>query len=107
MTAVTHATRSIRRPDTFGAFAAFVRLEVRRALRNRRYAMFAVAFPVVFYALYTGVLSGASADASALVGGIPWRTYFMVSILLLSSALNSSSCWLPTRRGSVGSRSAG
>ena len=70
MTAVTHATRSIRRPASVGALAAFVRLEVRRALRNRRYVMFAVAFPVVFYALYTGVLSGTSADATALVGGI-------------------------------------
>ena len=34
--------------NTIGAFAAFVRLEVRRALRNRRYVMFAIGFPVVF-----------------------------------------------------------
>ena len=66
MTAVTDTTRRIPRPETFPAFAAFVRLEVRRALRNRRYVMFAVAFPVVFYLLYTGVLSGTSADATAL-----------------------------------------
>jgi ABC-2 type transport system permease protein len=80
MTALTHTTRFIPRPEGLGAFAAFVRLEVRRALRNRRYLMFAVAFPVVFYVLYTGVLSGTSADATTLVGGIQWRTYFMVSM---------------------------
>jgi len=80
MTAVTDTTRIFRRPGAFAAFAAFVRLEVRRALRNRRYVTFAIAFPVVFYVLYTGVLSGTSADATAIVGGIPWRTYFMVSM---------------------------
>lgn len=63
-----------------GAFAAFVSLEIRRAVRNRRYVMLAIAFPVVFYLLYTGVLSGATADPSAQVGGIAWRTYFMVSM---------------------------
>jgi len=61
-------------------FRAFVSLEVRRTLRNRRYVILAIAFPVVFYLLYTGILSGASADPTALVGGIQWRTYFMVSM---------------------------
>lgn len=73
------AIRAIR-PAAFASFVAFVRLEVRRALRNRRYVMFAVAFPVVFYLLYTGVLSGAAADPAQLVAGIPWRTYFMISM---------------------------
>ena len=42
--------------------------------------MFAIAFPVVFYLLYTGVLSGAAADRPPRSAGIPWRTYFMVSM---------------------------
>lgn len=41
---------------------------------------FAIAFPVVFYLLYTGVLSGAAADANAPIGGTTWATYFMVSM---------------------------
>jgi ABC-2 type transport system permease protein len=58
----------------------FVRFELRRALRDRRYLVLAIGFPVVFYLLYTGLLSGASAPADAIVGGLPWATYFMVSM---------------------------
>jgi len=60
--------------------AAFVSLEVRRALRNRRYVMLAIAIPVVFYVLYTGVLAGDTADPNAQVAGLAWRTYFMISM---------------------------
>jgi ABC-2 type transport system permease protein len=77
MTATTTAYRS---PRPFGALGAFVAIETRRALRNRRYLMFAIGFPVAFYLLYTGVLSGAAADPSADVGGLPWRTFFMISM---------------------------
>ena len=66
--------------NVLGAFGAFVTIEIRRALRNRRYVMLAIAFPVVFYLLYTGVLSGAAAPADAPVGGTTWGTYFMVSM---------------------------
>jgi ABC-2 type transport system permease protein len=76
MTALT-AARTGHAPN---AFVAFLTLEIRRALRNRRYALFAIGFPVVFYLLYTGVLSGASADQGSIVAGIPWRTYFLVSM---------------------------
>ena len=37
-------------------FLAYLRLEVRRALRNRRYLVFTIVFPVVLYVLYTAVL---------------------------------------------------
>src|SRR6188768_524514 len=58
---VAHLSKALRR----------VRLaQVRRALRNRRYVMLAIAIPVVFYLLYTGVLSGAAADADTLVDGL-------------------------------------
>jgi ABC-2 type transport system permease protein len=73
-------TLLFRSVPSIAALRAFVTLEVRRAVRNRRYLVFAIGFPTVFYLLYTGVLSGASADPSAQVGGMPWRTYFMVSM---------------------------
>ena len=76
---MTAIAATARQSDSLGAFAAFVQLEARRAIRNRRYVMFAVAFPVVFYLLYTGVLSG-TADPNATIGGLQWRTYFMVSM---------------------------
>lgn len=77
MTAAIAIPRTV---PSIAALQAFVTLEVRRAFRNRRYLLFAIGFPTVFYLLYTGVLSGASADPSAQVGGMPWRTYFMVSM---------------------------
>ena len=77
MTATFAIPRAV---PSIAALRAFVTLEVRRAFRNRRYLLFAIGFPTVFYLLYTGVLSGASADPSAQVGGMPWRTYFMVSM---------------------------
>ena len=61
MTTTINAT--FRTSGTLTAFAAFISIELRRTLRNRRYVMFAIAFPVVFDLLYTGVLSGAAADA--------------------------------------------
>jgi ABC-2 type transport system permease protein len=76
MTTITHAVRS---PIALGAFAAFVSIDVRRALRNRRYVMFAIAIPTVFYLLYTGVLS-TGADPDAAIDGMTWGAYFMVSM---------------------------
>ncbi len=76
MIAISHVTRS---STAFGAFAAFVTIEIRRALRNRRYVMFSVAFPTAFYLLYTGVLSAGS-PADSTDRGTTWGAYFMVSM---------------------------
>jgi ABC-2 type transport system permease protein len=56
--------------------AAYLGLELRRALRNRRYFVFAIGFPVVFYLLYTSVLQGGGAAAT----DPRWPAYFMVSM---------------------------
>jgi ABC-2 type transport system permease protein len=77
---MTTAIAIPRTVSSIAALRAFVTLEVRRAFRNRRYLLFAIGFPTAFYLLYTGVLSGAAADPTATVGGMPWRTYFMVSM---------------------------
>jgi ABC-2 type transport system permease protein len=55
--------------------AAYLALELRRAVRNRRYAIFAIGFPVLFYLLYTGVLLGKNAPPDPT-----WNAFFMVSM---------------------------
>lgn len=70
---------SIRQPGLAPAVLDYVRLELHRASRNRRYLMTAVVFPVMFYALFTGVLQGGGADPTS-GGGLVWKTYYMVSM---------------------------
>lgn len=64
-------------PGQLFAILTFAKLELRRALRNRRYLGLAIVLPVGLYALYTGVLK---ADKGAAIGGVPWPAYFMVSM---------------------------
>jgi ABC-2 type transport system permease protein len=68
MTALTITAQPIR------STAGYLRLELPRTLRNYRYIILAVAFPIVFYLLFTRVLTGGavlSADE---------RAFFMVSM---------------------------
>ena len=58
-------------------FLAYLRLEVRRSLRNRRYLIFTVVFPVMLYVLYTAILP---ATANGPIDGLPWPVYFLVSM---------------------------
>ena len=73
------ATAAIRQPGLVPAVRNYVQLELHRASRNRRYLMTAVIFPVMFYALFTGVLQGGRADPTA-GGGLAWKTYYMISM---------------------------
>jgi ABC-2 type transport system permease protein len=59
-------------------FLAYLRLEVRRTLRNRRYLMFTIVFPVMLYVLYTSVLN--QGDTNTVIDGLTWPAYFMVSM---------------------------
>ena len=63
------------RVDALHAIAAYLTFEVRRAIRNRRYLVFAIAFPTVFYLLYTGVLLGKDAAPNS-----EWNALFLVSM---------------------------
>ena len=74
---MTAIAGTISRPAVgpFRAMGAYLALELRRAVRNRRYLIFAVGFPVVFYLLYTGVLLGKNAPADPA-----WNAFFMVSM---------------------------
>jgi ABC-2 type transport system permease protein len=59
-------------------FLAYLGLEVRRLLRNRRYLVFTVAFPVMLYVLYTAIIP--AADGGQTVDGLTWPVYFLVSM---------------------------
>jgi ABC-2 type transport system permease protein len=56
---------------------AYLWLELRRQLRNRRFIIVSIALPVALYVLYTSVL-GASTSSS--VEGIAWPLFFLVSM---------------------------
>jgi len=56
------------------ATGGFLRLELPRTLRNRRFIVLAVAFPVAFYLLFTRVLTGGA------VLNADERAFFMVSM---------------------------
>ncbi|HYX11883.1 MAG TPA: ABC transporter permease [Candidatus Acidoferrum sp.] len=58
-------------------FLAYLRLEVRRLLRNRRYLVMTVGFPLVIYVLYTAILP--TTDTRP-IDGLAWPVYFLVSM---------------------------
>jgi len=62
----------------FAPFAAYLRLELRRTLRNRRYVVFTIAFPVILYLLYTAVVP--ANDGGQTLDGLRWPAYFLVSM---------------------------
>lgn len=66
---------SLPNPSAFGTFLTF---EIRRALRNRRYVMLGMVFPVVFYLVYTNIVG--NGVRHAVIDGIGWDTFFMVSM---------------------------
>jgi ABC-2 type transport system permease protein len=80
MTAMTTATSpapaaSMRGVAPTRALRAYLRFDFRRALRNRRYALFAIGFPVLFYLLFTGLLLGGAAPDPT------WNAFYMVSMM--------------------------
>lgn len=62
-----------------GPFLAYLRLEIRRSLRNRRYLLFTIVFPVLLYVLYTAVVP-TGGDPDATLDGLAWPVYFLVSM---------------------------
>lgn len=75
----TYAT--LASPATAAAIWNYGRFEIRRVMRNRRYLLISVGFPLIFYLLYTGVLQGGNTTRDATkIDGTPWPTYFMVSM---------------------------
>jgi ABC-2 type transport system permease protein len=83
--------------DTIHAVGAYFAFEIRRAVRNRRYLVFAIAFPVVFYLLWTGVLQGKNASPDPI-----WNAYFMVSMAAYGMIGASLSNAVPIAQERVG-----
>ncbi|MFE2110583.1 ABC transporter permease [Kitasatospora sp. NPDC059463] len=52
-----------------------IRLEILRTFRNRRYLLFTIAYPALMYVFFIHAYGG-----SDLAGGLPVKTYFMVSM---------------------------
>jgi ABC-2 type transport system permease protein len=81
------ATSSAPAVGSIRALGSYLAFDLRRALRNRRYAMFAIGFPVVFYLLYTGLLlGGAKPDPT-------WNAFYMVSMMaygMIGAALSTA-----------------
>jgi len=56
---------------------SYLRLELRRQLRNRRFVIITVALPVILYVLYTAVLD---VSKGTTIDGLPWPVFFLVSM---------------------------
>jgi ABC-2 type transport system permease protein len=74
----------------------YLRLEVLRALRNRRYVVFTLGFPLLFYLLFTGIY-----DRQARAAGLDFDALYMVSMAAygaLGAALNTNGARLAMER---------
>ena len=82
---------------------AYLRFEVRRQLRNRRFVIITVALPVSLYVLYTAVLDISS---SATIDGRAWPVFFLVSMAAygaMAAAITQANA-IAAERGSGWSR---
>ncbi len=77
---------------------AYLRFEVLRAVRNRRYMVGTVAVPAVLY-----LVLGRQAGSRVNTGGIPFATYFavsMISFAAIGSALSAGGARVAMERAS-------
>ncbi len=57
---------------------AYLLFEIRRMVRNKRYMLFTLGFPVLFYLLFLHVTG--SSGPEARIAGTTWGAYYMVSM---------------------------
>ena len=74
------ATRSA--PSSLRPALAFLRLEILRVARNRRYLLLTLGFPLFFYLLNTRIESAVSRGR---IDGIAWPVYFMIGMAVFGS----------------------
>lgn len=66
----------------------YLKLEVRRTLRNRRYLVFSIGLPLFFYLLFSKLYG----SVAGLIDDVPYTAYIMISMAAygtLGTALNS------------------
>jgi ABC-2 type transport system permease protein len=90
---VIGTTTLVRRASVRAPVMAYLRLEWRRKLRDRRFLVLGAAFPIVLYLVYTSVIS--NGQPRLAIAGIPWRAYFMVSMACYG-AIGSAFTWVVT-----------
>src|SRR6266536_1670823 len=61
----------------------YLRVEIRRMLRNVRYLVFSLVMPVLLYVVFSKSAGG----GAGLVRGIPFAVYFMVSMAAYAGSL--------------------
>ncbi len=66
--------------STLQPFLAFLRLEILRVTRNRRFLLLTFGFPLLFYLLYTRIT-----PSQGIVAGSPWPVHFMVSMAIFGA----------------------
>lgn len=57
------------------SFMAQCKAEILRTLRNRRFILFSLLMPLVFYFIFTGTLGD-----NMLVQGVEWKAYYLMSM---------------------------
>ncbi|ANS76573.1 ABC transporter permease [Paenibacillus yonginensis] len=80
------------------AMTAQCRAEILRTLRNRRFVIFALLMPALFYFIFTSVVGDAMQ-----IGGIEWKAYYLMSMTVygvLGSSITSLSSRLAAERAS-------
>ncbi|WP_138494484.1 ABC transporter permease [Paenibacillus pinistramenti] len=80
------------------ALLAQCRAEIKRTLRNRRFFIFSLMMPALFYFIFTGVVGD-----SMQIGGTDWKSYYLMSMTVygvLGSSITSLSSRLAAERAS-------
>ncbi|MFD0711949.1 ABC transporter permease [Paenibacillus sp. GCM10027626] len=57
------------------ATAAQLKAEILRTIRNRRFVIFTIIMPAMFYFIFTNTIGG-----NTQVGGVEWRAYYLMSM---------------------------
>lgn len=86
-------------------FLSYLWLEVRRTLRNPRYILFTIGFPVGFYLIFTSIYGKATLGSGA--AALQFAAFYMVSMAtygVMGATLNSNSTGLANERASGWSR---
>lgn len=70
--------------------------ELLRTLRNRRFVIFSIVFPVMFYFIFTAAIGN-----NKQIGGVSWKAYYLMSMTVfgvVGSSMNTMAIRLSNER---------